>query len=102
MFVRIAPPQGRSVPRGKLADAIVVFEDHDGILAGTELHGFTLWEGREQGQINVTVPGRQYKDREGADKTFNYIRGARSIDDVAPLKDAIIAAYHGGDAGERF
>lgn len=93
MYARIVFPQGRNVPRGKLAEAEIVFEREDGLMAGTILTGFTLWEGREGG-INVTVPGRQYTGSDGKPKTYNYLRGDKSIQDLDPLKEAIIEQYH--------
>ncbi len=58
MHIQIVTPN--LGPVGKLADAELVFDDTDGVLAGTKLVGFAVWEGRESGTLHVTLPARQY------------------------------------------
>lgn len=70
MQIRIIPFDSATLP-GKLADAEILFTD--GLLAGTKLIGFAVWERRGGGR-NVTFPARQYAAGPAA-------------------RDAILAAY---------
>lgn len=80
-------------PVGKLADAELVFEDGDGILAGTKLVGFAVWEGRETGTLNVTLPTRQYTVN-GERRRFVLVRPVEDNGNATErLREAIEVAY---------
>jgi len=56
--VNIVFPADRNPPRGKLADAEVVFGSGHGPFSGTKLTGFSIWEGKH-GRY-VSLPGRPF------------------------------------------
>jgi hypothetical protein len=58
MTIRFLPAEPQT-PAGKLADAEVVFDAADGVLAGLKLVGFSVWE-RRSGDRNVTFPARSF------------------------------------------
>jgi hypothetical protein len=79
-------------PPGKLAEAELHFGDGDGVLAGTKLIGFAVWERRGGGGRNVTFPARQYSVN-GERRSFALLR---PIDDAAAterIRDLVLEAY---------
>ena len=80
-------------PVGKLADAELVFDDSDGILAGTKLVGFAVWEGRQSGTLHVTLPMRQYSVN-GERRRFILVRPVEDNGNTTErLRAAIEQAY---------
>ena len=79
--VRILPNDSGN-PKGKLADADVIFEAGSGPLQGLRLIGFGVWERRDGGR-NVTFPARSYSIN-GERRTFALLRpvnGDASVQD---------------------
>jgi hypothetical protein len=56
--VSIVLPTDRNPPKGKLADAEIVFGSGHGPFTGTKLSGFSVWEGKH-GRY-VSLPGRPF------------------------------------------
>lgn len=73
--VRILPNDSGN-PKGKLADAEVIFEAGSGPLQGLRLIGFGVWERRDGGR-NVTSPARQYSVN-GERRSFALLRPANA------------------------
>ena len=71
--VRILPNESGN-PKGKLADAEVIFGADSGPLSGLRLIGFGVWERRDGGR-NVTFPARQYSVN-GERRSFALLRPA--------------------------
>lgn len=71
--VKIVPNSSGS-PKGKLADAEVIFEAGSGPLDGLRLIGFSVWERRDGGR-NVTFPARQYSIN-GERRSYALLRAA--------------------------
>ena len=91
MSVKILPNESGS-PKGKLADAEVVFEAGSGPLFGLRLIGFAVWERRGGGR-NVTFPARQYSVN-GERRSFALLRplnGDASAQDA--IRQCIFDAY---------
>ena len=89
MQIRIIPFDSASVP-GKLADAEILFTD--GLLAGTKLIGFAVWERRGGSGRNVTFPARQYSVN-GERRSYALLRPQADVAETEPVRDAILAAY---------
>jgi len=85
----------RGNPPGKLADAELHFTD--GLLAGTKLIGFAVWERRSGGGRNVTFPARQYSVN-GERRTFALLRPIADTSATEPIRDVILAAYAEAEA----
>lgn len=77
--------------KGKLADAAL--QILTGELAGIEVVGFTVWEGRNG--PNVTFPARKFAGRDGKDRTFSYVRSSKrgQATGMSHLRSRILAAY---------
>ena len=91
MSVRILPNDSGN-PKGKLADAEVIFEAEAGPLSGLKLIGFAVWERRDGGR-NVTFPARQYSVN-GERRSFALLRPANGEPTAQePIRDAILEAY---------
>ena len=89
--VRILPNDSGN-PKGKLADAEVIFGAASGPLQGLRLIGFAVWERRDGGR-NVTFPARQYSVN-GERRSFALLRptnGDASAQDA--VRQSILDAY---------
>ena len=89
MIIRITP-NDKGNPPGKLADAELHFTD--GLLAGTKLIGFAVWERRGGSGRNVTFPARQYSVN-GERRSYALLRPQADVAETEPVRDAILAAY---------
>ena len=91
MSVKILPNESGS-PKGKLADAEVIFEAGSGRFSGLRLLGFAVWE-RQTGGRNVTFPARQYSVN-GERRSYALLRpanGDASVQDA--IRQCILDAY---------
>jgi hypothetical protein len=89
--VRILPNDSGN-PKGKLADAEVIFEAGSGPLQGLRLIGFGVWERRDGGR-NVTFPARQYSVN-GERRSFALLRPANGDDNAQDaIRQSILDAY---------
>jgi hypothetical protein len=91
MSVKILPNESGS-PKGKLADAEVIFEAGSGPFSGLRLLGFAVWE-RQTGGKNVTFPARTYSVN-GERRSFSLLRpanGEASAQDA--IRQCILDAY---------
>ena len=89
--VRILPNESGN-PKGKLADAEVIFGADSGPLSGLRLIGFGVWERRDGGR-NVTFPARQYSVN-GERRSFALLRpsnGDTSAQEA--IRQCILDAY---------
>ena len=89
--VRILPNESGN-PKGKLADAEVIFGAGSGPFEGLRLIGFGVWERRDGGR-NVTFPARQYSVN-GERRSFALLRpanGDASAQDA--IRQSILDAY---------
>lgn len=100
MTITITKQEPGRGPRNKLAEAELVFDHRDGILwdshagvlDGLKLTGITIWNS-ERGPF-VSFPGRQYEDREGKKKNFDYVRSIeRGFEKLDALKGYILQVY---------
>lgn len=94
MTIKIFPTHAGD-PRGKLADAELLFDD--GPLAGLKLTGFAIWERKGGGGRNVTFPSRTYSVN-GERRSFALLRPRVNTSDQDGLRDAIVAAYEAHEA----
>jgi len=94
MSVTITPNTNGS-PKGKLADAEVIFGAASGPFSGLRLVGFAVWERRDGGR-NVTFPARQYSSN-GERRSYQLLRPANGD---ASAQDAV--RQHILDAYTRF
>ena len=79
-------------PKGKLADAEVIFEAGSGPFNGLRLLGFAVWE-RPTGGKNVTFPARTYSVN-GERRSFSLLRpanGEAGVQDA--IRQCILDAY---------
>lgn len=67
-----------NAPERLLCEAEIVFEAHDGPLAGMKLVGFSLWKGAD-GEIYVTFPSRAF-GMSTERRFFDYLRPADGIE----------------------
>ena len=81
-------------PPGKLADAELHFSE--GPLDGLKLIGFGIWESRNGGRRNVTLPARQYSVN-GERRSFALLRPVVDIEASDRLRDLILDAYARAD-----
>ena len=89
--VRILPNDSGN-PKGKLADAEVIFEAGSGPLQGLRLIGFGVWERRDGGR-NVTFPARQYSVN-GERRSFALLRPANGDANAQDaIRQSILDAY---------
>jgi hypothetical protein len=94
--IDILPSDGKG-PRGKVADAEIVFSVDALGLAGLKLIGFSVWTrgAEETGRArdyNVTMPSRTYSVN-GERRSFALLRAVSDVDALAELKTLIVAAY---------
>lgn len=79
-------------PKNLIAEAEILFEEGDGLLAGLKLVGFSLWRS-EEGEVTVTVPARSWSDGAGR-RYFDLLRaGGGGPEAVKRLKATIGDAY---------
>lgn len=78
-------PNDSGHPKGKLADAELIFEAASGPLHGLRLVGFSVWERRNAEGRNVTFPARQFSTN-GERRSFALLRSANG---EAGAQDAI-------------
>ena len=88
MQIRIIPFDSATLP-GKLADAEILFTD--GLLAGTKLIGFAVWERRGGGR-NVTFPARQYAVN-GERRSYALLRPIVDSTAQTKIRDLVLEAY---------
>ena len=91
MVVRILPSES-STPAGKVADAEIVFEEAEGVLAGLKLVGFSIWERRTGGGRNVTFPARSFAVN-GERRSFALLRPVTDSTAQEPLRALILRAF---------
>jgi hypothetical protein len=91
MVVRILP-SASSTPAGKVADAEIVFDEADGVLAGLKLVGFSIWERRTGGGRNVTFPARSFAVN-GERRSFALLRPVSDSTAQEPLRALILQAF---------
>lgn len=89
MEVKICPVAKQTIA-GKLADVELHFDD--GVLAGSKLIGFAVWEGRQGSGRHVTFPARQYTV-EGNRRSYALLRPIGDAGSQARIRDFILAAY---------
>lgn len=86
-------------PAGKVADAELHFTE--GPLEGLRLIGFTVWERRQGGGLNVMFPARQYSVN-GERRSFALLRPAGETNEGQErVREVIIAAYREAVAAEK-
>ena len=89
--VRILPNDSGN-PKGKLADAEVIFGAGTGPLQGLRLIGFGVWERRGGGR-NVTFPARSYSQG-GERRSYALLRPANGEANAQdPIRQCILEAY---------
>jgi hypothetical protein len=81
----------KSNPVGKLADAELHFNDTDGVLSGTKLIGFSVWERRSGDGRNVTFPARQYSVN-GERRSFSLLRPISDAGGQERIRDFVLHA----------
>lgn len=91
MVVRILPSES-STPAGKVADAEIVFEAAEGVLAGLKLVGFSIWERRTGAGRNVTFPARSFAVN-GERRSFALLRPVTDSTAQEPLRTLILQAF---------
>jgi hypothetical protein len=91
MVVRILPSES-STPAGKIADAEIVFEQAEGVLAGLKLVGFSIWERRTGAGRNVTFPARSFAVN-GERRSFALLRPVTDSTAQEPLRALILRAF---------
>ena len=91
MVVRILPSES-STPAGKVADAEIVFEEAEGVLAGLKLVGFSIWERRAGNGRNVTFPARSFAVN-GERRSFALLRPVTDSTAQEPLRALILRAF---------
>ena len=75
-------------PKNLIAEAEVLFENEDGLLAGLKLVGFSLWR-TEKGETALTLPSRSFGGP-GEKKFFDLLRsGPGGADAVKRFKAAV-------------
>jgi hypothetical protein len=85
-------PNGSGTPKGKLADAEVVFGAECGPFGGLRLIGFGVWERRDGGR-SVTFPARQYEVN-GTRRTFILLRSVTGDEGAyEAIRQTILDAY---------
>ena len=89
MIVKFSP-NDRNNPPGKLADAELHFAD--GILDGTKLIGFGVWERKHGTSRNVTFPARQYSVN-GERRSFALLRPVVDASATDRIREFILTAY---------
>jgi len=87
-------------PAAKLAEAEIHF-DTEPMLEGLKLVGFTVWQSTLGDGEYVTGPSRDYIDREGAKKYFQFLRSVEYLKGqekenpaIRALKDRVLQAYY--------
>ena len=89
MLVKFSP-NDRGNPPGKLADAELHFAE--GVLDGTKLIGFGVWERRNGTGRNVTFPARPYSVG-GERRSFALLRPIMDATGQERLRDYILQGY---------
>ena len=89
MLVKFSP-NDHGNPPGKLADAELHFAE--GVLDGTKLIGFGVWERRNGTGRNVTFPAKQYSVN-GERRSFALLRPIIDVAGQDRVRDFILAAY---------
>lgn len=89
MKIKIVPTT-TSTPVGRVAEAELHFPD--GPLEGLKLIGFSVWQRRTGGGLNVTFPARSYSIN-GERRSFALLRPIADVTVQDRIRDAIIAAY---------
>ena len=89
MFVKIVSGSVGG-PSGKLADAELHFDE--GLLAGLQLVGFTVWDQRDTRGPSVTFPARQYSVN-GERRHYVLLRAADETTTTEHVRQLILRAY---------
>jgi hypothetical protein len=89
--VKIVPNDSGN-PKGKLADAEVIFGAECGPFQGLRLIGFGVWERRDGGR-NVTLPARQFESN-GTRRSFALLRSVAGKEGAFDaIRQTILDAY---------
>ena len=91
MVVRILQGDSSS-PVGKLADAELLFEEGEGVLAGLKLVGFSIWERRSGGGRSLTFPARSFAVN-GERRTFALLRPIGDTTAQEPIRALVLEAF---------
>jgi hypothetical protein len=91
MVVRILQGDSSS-PVGKLADAELLFEEGEGVLAGLKLVGFSIWERRADGGRSVTMPARRFAVN-GERRSFALLRPTGDTAAQEPIRALVLEAF---------
>ena len=85
-------PNDKGNPPGKLADAEIHFEETDGVLSGTKLIGFGIWERRGGSERSVTFPARSYAVN-GERRSFALLRPIGDTQATSGVREFILNAF---------
>jgi hypothetical protein len=91
MVVRILQGDSSS-PVGKLADAELLFEEAEGVLAGLKLVGFSIWERRASGGRSLTFPARSFAVN-GERRSFALLRPIGDTAAQEPIRALVLEAF---------
>lgn len=91
MTIKIIP-NDKGNPPGKLCDAELHFDDHDGPLSGLKLIGFSVWTQRSGTGRNVTFPARSYSVN-GERRSFALLRPMADHESQYRIRDLILGAF---------
>ena len=85
-------PNDKGNPVGKLVDAELHFGDDAGPFAGLKLIGFSIWQRRTGGGLNVVFPARTYSVN-GERRSFALLRPIADQNAQNQIRDLILDAY---------
>jgi hypothetical protein len=86
-------PNDSGTPKGKLADAEVIFGADCGPFQGLRLLGFGIWK-RTDGGKNVTLPARKFTSTDGRDRSFLLLRSVDGEEGAyKAIRQTILDAY---------
>jgi|SRR5262245_40770015 hypothetical protein len=88
--IKITPPNEKSNPVGKLAEAELHFSE--GPLEGLKLIGFAIWERRVGSGRNVTFPARSYTVN-GERRSFALLRPIVDATAQNRIRELILEAF---------
>ena len=79
-------------PKNLIAEAEVLFESEDGLLAGLKLVGFSLWR-NDKGEATATMPSRSWGEP-GDKKFFDLLRAGEGGGEALRRLKAAICDQH--------
>jgi len=79
-------------PKNLIAEAEVLFESEDGLLAGLKLVGFSVWR-TEKGETSVTFPSRSWGGP-GEKKFFDLLRAGEGGPEAVKRFKVMIGDQH--------